>query len=86
VFDRESFTEVGEGEGAMSLFASNEKEYGKLLIDINKRANEIPDLKGEEKQKEIDAGHHDVDEALELLEQMDVSTTCLQMMKVKGGG
>lgn len=53
-----------------SLFAESEKEFGSLLVDVSKRAASLPELTGDAKQASLEAGHREIDELLELLEQV----------------
>eukprot|EP01147_Barroeca_monosierra_P009626 gene9627-1848_t len=57
---------------SLSLLAEHEKSFAAIITDINRRANEIPDLNKDEKSQEILRGQRDVDEALELIEQMEL--------------
>ncbi|EGD72170.1 hypothetical protein PTSG_00192 [Salpingoeca rosetta] len=55
-----------------SLLAEHEKSFNALITDINRMSNTIPDLSKDDKNREINAGHDAVEEAMELLEQMEL--------------
>eukprot|EP00911_Craspedida_sp_UC1_P001268 UC1_evm1s956 len=56
----------------MSLFSSYEQEFGALLADLNRKTNLIPDLTGADKDKEMRSAEKDIEDAKELLEQMEL--------------
>eukprot|EP00053_Salpingoeca_punica_P006536 m.61676 g.61676 ORF g.61676 m.61676 type:complete len:218 (+) comp13736_c1_seq1:190-843(+) len=54
------------------LVASYEKDFAILIADITRRTTTIPDLDGETKKNEIKNANRDIQEAKELLEQMEI--------------
>eukprot|EP00056_Hartaetosiga_gracilis_P000093 m.35840 g.35840 ORF g.35840 m.35840 type:complete len:217 (+) comp10054_c0_seq2:95-745(+) len=55
------------------LFEDHEASFAAVIAGINAKANLIPDLSNEEKQKEIVEGQNEVEEGLELIEQMELA-------------
>eukprot|EP00729_Bicosta_minor_P015441 gene15441-19602_t len=56
----------------MSLFAEYEQDFKGMVASIIKRCGKIPDLDGAAKAEENSAAEREVDDARELLEQMDL--------------
>eukprot|EP00055_Hartaetosiga_balthica_P000747 m.137360 g.137360 ORF g.137360 m.137360 type:complete len:217 (-) comp11611_c0_seq1:137-787(-) len=56
-----------------NLFEEHEASFAAVIAGINAKANLIPDLSKDDKQKEIVAGQNEVEEGLELIEQMELA-------------
>eukprot|EP00049_Salpingoeca_infusionum_P001247 m.46657 g.46657 ORF g.46657 m.46657 type:complete len:220 (+) comp10933_c0_seq2:222-881(+) len=61
----------------MADFASLEKELAELMVDINKASNALPDLIGGEKDDMLRVGQEAVDEALGVVEQLELAVSDL---------
>ena len=54
----------------MSLFQSYEQEFASVQADIVRKIGVVPELAGDEKQREIKSAEKDIDDAKELVRML----------------